>query len=155
MKRRVIIEGILILVISLVVMTEGFRLITHKVPHILYDRIGPGYYIFILGIALMVTLVFYFIPNYRKSLSQKKVAVNNKMGTRAMSIFGVFTSYIFLVHIVGYLASTIFFFLLEFRICGVKSWRMNVILTFALTIAYYIIFVKYCDMIFPKGAVFR
>lgn len=155
MKRTVLIEGILLLVIGLVSAGEGMHLIVDKDPNIIYDMIGPGYYVLLLSIALMATGVVHLIVNYRKRLIMEKVEVTGEMRRRMISIVAVMAIYTFLIGITGYLVATIVFFLLEFRVIGIKSWRLNVILTILLTAVYYIVFIRYCDMVFPRGILLR
>jgi hypothetical protein len=151
MKMRVLIEATSIMVFSFVAMAEGLRLIVHKDPHVLYDPLGPGFYIFALSVGLMTVGVFHFIVNYRKSTRPQKVPVSKDMRRQMFSSVMVLAIYIFLIDFAGYLLATLIFNFVELRIAGVKSWGANSILTLILTIAYYVIFVKYCGIAFPKG----
>ena len=151
MNIKILIEGILVMVFSLVAMVEGLRLILYKDPYILYDPIGPGSYILSLSFGLMAVAIVHFMGNYRKFPGIGKGVANKEMRTQLFSSIGVLAIYILFVNFIGYLVATLIFFLLELRIAGVKSWRTNVILTLGLTIAYYVIFVKICAMVFPKG----
>jgi putative tricarboxylic transport membrane protein len=154
MNLKILIEGILVLVFGLVAMIEGLRLILYRDPYVLYDPLGPGIYILVLSLGLMAVSVFHFAINYRKFPGMRKVAASKKMRVQLFSSIGILALYILLVHFVGYVVATLTFFFLELRVSGVKSWRTNVILTLVLTIVYYVIFVKFCDMVFPKGLLF-
>jgi putative tricarboxylic transport membrane protein len=59
--------------------------------------------------------------------------------------------YILLIDIIGYLIATPLFFLMEFRLAGITSWRRNIILTVIVSAVYYFVFVEYCSMVFPRG----
>lgn len=154
MNPKVFIEGILVLVFSLVTMMEGLRLIIHKDPYVLYDPLGPGVYILVLSLGLMAVGIVHFIVNYRKFPGGRKVAASKEMRIQLFSSIGILALYILLVDFVGYLVASLTFFFLELRVAGVKSWRTNVILTLILTTIYYVIFVKFCDMVFPQGILF-
>jgi putative tricarboxylic transport membrane protein len=154
MNLKALIEGTLVLVFGLVAMLEGLRLITRKDPYVLYDPLGPGVYILVLSLGLMAVSVFHFVANHRKSPGKGKVAASKKMRIQLFSSIGILVLYILLVQFVGYVVATLTFFFLELRVSGVKSWRNNVILTLMFTVVYYFIFVKFCDMIFPKGLLF-
>jgi hypothetical protein len=143
MRMRVLIEGALILVFSLVAMVEGLRLIVHRDPYILYDPLGPGFYIFAVSAGLMMAGVVYLIVNYRKSPNAEKVPVSKEMRRHLFSSVVVLGIYIFLIHFVGYLVATLIFNFMEFRIAGVKSWGANFILSLIFTLSYYVIFVKF------------
>jgi len=149
-----LIEGTLIMVFSLVAMAEGLRLIVHKDPYMLYDPLGPGFYIFALSAGLMTVGVVHLIVNYRKSPSAEKVSVSKEMRRHLFSSIMVLAIYILLIDFAGYLVATLIFNFVELKIAGVKSWGANFILTLILTIGYYVIFVKCCEMVFPRGILF-
>src|SRR4030042_3314136 len=154
LKIRFQIEGILFLAIAFMCLIEGFRLILYKDPVILYDALGPGHYILVLGLALLATAGAYIIDNYKKPIKEKVVMINKSMRIRMISMTVVLIIYAFLINILGYLLVTFFFFLTEFRIVGIKSWRLNLILAIVLTALYYMIFVEYAKVVFPKGIFF-
>jgi hypothetical protein len=154
MSRTVLIEVILLLIISLISIIEALRLIIQRDPQILYDEVGPGFYVLFLGIVLMSTAVVHLTVNYRKNIGMEKVAINKQMRMRVIGMLVALAIYTCLLDIAGYLVSSATFFLLVFRIIGVKYWITNVILTFVLTALYYIVFVKYCNIIFPRGIFF-
>lgn len=153
MRRKVLIEGISLLLVSLVSLTEGLHLISTRSPQKVHDVLGPGFYILLLSIALMITGIVHLV-NYRKDLSTEKVTVNRQMRMRIVSMMGVLAIYIFLINIIGYLLASLVFFLLVFKVVGIKSWRTNFFLTLFLTAGYYIVFVQLCNIIFPKGIIF-
>ena len=155
MKRTLWIEGLLFLVVSIATMAEGLRLVLYKNPKTLHDVLGPGYYILVLGIGMMATGVVYVIGNYKRLPGFEKAAVPTGKRMRMMSLVAVCAIYIFLIGIAGYLVATLVFFLLAFRAAGIKSWPFNFALTLILTAAYYLVFVQYCEMIFPRGIFFR
>jgi hypothetical protein len=155
MKRTVLIEGTLFLVLGLAGMAEGLRLVIHKDPHTLYDPLGPGLYIIVIGIGLMTLGVVHLLVNYGKLSTMERVPVDKKMKIRVMSTVAACAIYIFLISIVGYLLATILFFFLEFRIERIKSWPLVVVLSLVLSGFYYLVFVQYCNMVFPRGIIFR
>jgi hypothetical protein len=150
-----LIEGILFFAIGLVGIFEGIRLTGQRNPQIIYDVLGPGYYIIYLGSALMATGLIHLIVNYRKNLRIEQVAVRAIMKIKVILVVLVMVLYVFLIYITGYLIATIVFFFLTFWIMGVKPWRTTVMMTAALSAVYYIIFIKYLNMIFPYGIFFK
>jgi len=154
MNLKVFIEALLLLVFSLVAMVEGVRLVIYKDPYVLYDPLGPGIYILVLALGVMATSVVHFVVNYRRVPSFERVTTSKEMRVQLFSSIGILALYILLVDFVGYLVATLTFFFLQLRVAGVKSWRTNVILTLMLTALYYLIFVKFCDVVFPKGILF-
>ncbi len=155
MKKKVFIEGILLLAIGLLGLVEGVRLVTHRDPKTAYDILGPGFYILFLAIAWIAIGIIHLAVNYRKSFDMKMAAVGKEMRIRMIYMVLVFALYIFLIDIVGYIAASVIFFFLEFRAVGIKRWLTNAMLTSGLTITYYIVFVHYCSMVFPRGIFFK
>lgn len=141
----------MLLVISFIGLTEAIRLISNLDPTMVYDSIGPGYYILFISLALMITGVVHIAVNYKKISSAAKVKVDAVLRRRLISMILVLVFYTLAMDFLGYLISTFLFFLLEFRIGGIQSWRTNIILTIVLTTSYYVVFVKYFNMVFPRG----
>ena len=151
---KALIEGILVIVFSLVATIEGCRLIIYSDPRILRDPIGPGFYVLALSIGLMAIGIVRLIVNYRKFPGIEKVAVSRAMRIKVFSSVIVLAIYIFLIDFAGYLVGTLVFYSLELRVVGVKSWHINFILALILTIVYYVVFVVLCGMVFPRGILF-
>jgi len=154
MKIATLIEGVLLVVLGLVALEGGLRLIIYKDAHVLYDPMGPGPYITAVGVGLMTIGVVYLVRNYRKPSTMDGVPVDSKTRIRIMSTIAACALYIFLIRIIGYLLATIIFFFLEFRIEGNKSWPLVVVLSLILSAFYYLIFVQWCSLVFPRGIFF-
>jgi hypothetical protein len=151
----VLIEGILIIVFGLISTAEGLRLIIDKDPYVLYDSLGPGSYVLVLGISLIILGIVHIMINYRKLPKMESVEIGKGMRIQMLSTIIVLAIYTYLIGIVGYLIATLVFFLSEFRVVGIKSWRNNLILTLILTVIYYAVFIEFCGMVFPRGILFK
>jgi hypothetical protein len=156
MKIKELIEGLLILFISFICLAESLRLIRGLDPKKISDVLGPGYYIFSLGVFLMMIGLTYLFMHYREALRMKKGSSTQeltlrKMNMKVVHMVLVFVIYILLTHTVGYFASTLLFFFLEFRLAGVRSWKSNVLLTSIVTVVFYLVFIHYCQIVFPRG----
>jgi drug/metabolite transporter (DMT)-like permease len=154
MKKSVFIEGIFLLAFSLFGIAEGLRLVFERDPTVVYDMLGPGYYIVFLSVGLMAVGIAHLATNYRKAHEIQKDTMDKEMRTRLIGTVLAMVIYILFINYLGYIVASIVFFLTEFRIVGIKSWRINCILTICLTAVYYVVFVHYCDMIFPRGILF-
>lgn len=155
MKRRVWIEGLLLIGISIVSLIESLRLIIYKDPQTLYDVLGPGYYLLSISLGMMATGIAYIIAHLIKLPSiERKEEVNKEMRFRLYGSFVVCVLYLILINTLGYLVASFIFFILEFRILGIKSWPFNVLLSAFISVAYYFVFIKYCSMVFPRGLLF-
>ena len=155
MRIAVLAEGALLVVVSLVGLAEGLRLVIYKDPYTLYDPLGPGFYIIAISIGLMAIGIVHLLSRSKKVFTLKEMPVDKKMRIRMMSTVAACVIYIFLIRIIGYPLATILFFLLEFRIQGIKSWPWIVVLSLVLSALYYLVFVQYCSMVFPRGIFVR
>jgi hypothetical protein len=133
---------------------EGYRLVTHRDPHVHYDPLGPGFYVIAVSIGLMAIGVLHLAYNYGKLPAREEAPVDRRLRIRMISSILSCAAYIFLMSTIGYLLATLIYFLIEFRVEGVKSWRTVVILSLVLAASYYIVFVRLCEMVFPRGILF-
>ena len=87
-----------LLVFSLVAMSEAFRLIISKDPHVLYDPLGPGFYILFLSLGLFAAAIVHVAVNYKKSAQSQKTTEPGS-GARVLFSVGAMILYILLVRI--------------------------------------------------------
>jgi hypothetical protein len=149
MKRMRSIEGGVLLIVGLITLVEGLRLVEGGDPNAITDVLGPGYYDCFLGDV-----------SYAGVIKMKSDGLNSAIRIQginraALYMVLVFFLYIVLIDILGYLIPTLLFFLLEFWLAGVKSWKTNVALTLIVTFVFYAIFIRYCRIVFPDGLLFR
>ena len=149
-NRKTLIETMIMAAFGLVTMVEALRLIIYKDPYVLYDPIGPGFYVLALSVGVLSVGVVHFAANYRKGSIVADAAARGRGMRQLFSSIIVLALYLLLINFVGYLIATLLFFLLQFRVTGVKSWRTNIILTLLFTAVYYVIFVRLCEMVFPR-----
>jgi putative tricarboxylic transport membrane protein len=131
---------------------EGFRLITMKRVQV-YDVLGPGKYNLGLGVVLIILGLLYLISHRRKRFVEEK-AVDKGSRKKMINMIVVLALYSLLINVTGYLLASLVFFVLMFRIVGFKSWLFTGGLSIGISISYYIIFVRWLSMVFPKGILF-
>ena len=150
--RTSIIEGVLIWFLILASLYEGFRLTFYKDAFTLFDAVGPGPIILALAFIMIIASFFHFIPNIRKPpRMDREEATSKEMKIKVCSMIAVCMIYIFLISILGYLFATILFFLMAFRVEKIKSWRLNLVLTVVFALGFYLLFIEYAGMVFPRG----
>jgi hypothetical protein len=159
MKKLFWTEGLVLSGIGFVALVEGIRLVKKVDPDAISDVLGPGYYIFCLGVFLAVTGLAHLLSQYGKSVPVKKEEVHQEPGFEKINwivfyMMGTFLVYILFINLFGYLGPTFFFFLFEFRLAGVKSWKRNIVVTSVVTAVFYLIFIQYCRIVFPPGLFF-
>jgi len=152
-NRRVWIEGFILVAISLVSLAESLRLISYEDPQLVTDLLGPGYYLLLMSIGMLVTGVVH-IYHHRKERSMTKEETSKEMRIRLMGSFVACVIYLILINTIGYSTATFVFFVLMFRIVGIRSWPYNFVLSAFLSVVFYFVFVKFCNMIFPRGILF-
>ncbi len=155
MNRKVLIEGALFLFLSCLGIVEGLRLQSQGDAQAIQGPIGPGAYVLFPSLLLMITGFVYLFRNYRKRKALNGIKEKTGRKVRVFGIILVLGLYVFLMDVCGYLLASVVFFLLEFRIVGIQSWTKIAILTGLVVAVYYIVFVEFCSMSFPRGMLFR
>jgi hypothetical protein len=155
MGKRIFIEGILLLSVGLAGVAEGLRIARLPQDVHIQDAVGPGFYLFFLGLLLLAVGVAHITVNYKKTATGEKIEADKKMRIKMLLMTATLGAYILIIDVVGYLAASFLFFLLEFRIVEIKSWSKNIISSIALTAFYYVVFVRFCDMVFPVPVFLR
>ena len=154
MNRKVLFEGIFLLSMSLVGLAEAYRMISDRDPYIVHGAVEPGIYVLVLSLVLVGVSIAH-LAVHRKEPSGLRLDTSPELRNRVLLIVALFALYIVLIPFVGYTISTLVFLLLEFRVMGVRSWRYDVALTVGLTVAFYFIFVEYCQVVFSRHALFQ
>jgi MFS family permease len=151
LNKKVLVEGILLFFLSLMGIAEGYRLIIEKDPYLVYGAFEPGVYILAFSFLLTVAGISHFMVHYKDSADILKKAVDKKLKIRMIVTVGIFAAYIMLIPIISYPIATFLFFVFEFRVIGVKPWRFCFLLALIMAICCYFIFIKYCNVVFPRG----
>jgi hypothetical protein len=158
--KALLIEVFVVVIVGVFSISEGIRLVLAGKLH-KYDILGPGFYIVGLGAVLIIAGLIYFLSERKKAFGiEEKTAVRQSTGkseyTKMMiSMIVVMVAYIFLMSLTGYLFASLVFFLLINRIAGFRSWLTNLGVTVLMTASFYLIFVVWMGMIFPRGLLFN
>ena len=152
-NKGVWVEGLLLTAISVVGVAESIRLVLYHDPGLLSDWLGPGYYLLAISLGLMITGVAYIYKN-RTTPPAARQETGSEGRNRLIAAFATCALYLILIDLFGYLVATFVFFVLMFWIVGVESWIQKIVLACAMSGIFYIVFVKYCGMSFPRGIFF-
>lgn len=158
--KALLIEVFVVVIVGVFSISEGIRLVLAGKLH-KYDILGPGFYIVGLGAVLIIAGLIYFVSERKKAFGiEEKTAVRQSAGksgyTKMMiSMIVVMVAYIFLMSLTGYLFASFVFFLLINRIAGFRSWLTHLGVTVLMTASFYLVFVVWMGMIFPRGLLFN
>ena len=157
--KTLLIEVLVLVIVGVLSIIEGIRLcFARKIQ--MYDVLGPGLYNVGMGSILIIMGLVYFLSQRGKYLSaQKKSAEKDRGEDREykrmmISMIVVMIAYIFLMDLIGYLLASLVFFFLINRVAGFRSWLTNLGVTVLMTVSFYLIFVTWLGMIFPRGLLF-
>ena len=153
LNRTTLIDGLLFVVVGLVCMAEAYRLNGAQDTHLLHQELAPGFYIFLLGFVLATGGAAHLLLASR-STDAGRASSTTPMKIRLAGTFAALVGYALLLELVGYLIASMAFFLVLFRIFGVRSWLTNLILSAAFGGVFYLLFVHYLTVIFPRGLLF-
>ena len=149
-----VLEGIVLLTISLIGVLQGIYLVRNTDPFALYDKIGPGRSLVFVSLLLMGAVIVYLIRHTHISAGQtQRVSWRGATGNVGR-VTGLVVAYIVLIDVVSLLPATVVFLLVIFRLLGVKSWLQSSILSVALSISIYLLFVRALHMELPGGLFF-
>ncbi|MHB9098940.1 MAG: tripartite tricarboxylate transporter TctB family protein [Syntrophales bacterium] len=154
MRKAVLIEGIVMSALASFGILEAIYIMFHKDPNTVAELVGPGSYILILAVPLLLTGLFHIWREYRKGPTEIAPGFKQQIDGKLIGIFLITSAYIYLIGVIGYLFSSLIFFIFAFKLSGVERWRNNLIISFVLSGLYYVIFVKMCDLIFPRSIFF-
>ena len=154
-KRGFLIEGLIITLLGALGVFEGVRLIG-KVQ-IRAEPIGPAWYVIFVSAILLTCGLVYAIKELARFAKEKRIPPREEpagehpsLGAGGIIIpAGVFTAYIFLLPILGYIISTLLFFPLALRTFGEKSWIKCVLISVVLTAVFYIGFARVAEVVLP------
>lgn len=157
--RTLFIELLLIVIVGVLSIGDGIRLIL-KQDLQTHDVLGPGFYSVGLGAILVIAGLVHFLTERGKAVSVKNKplvgqSAEKKEFTKMMiSMVVVMIAYILLMDLVGYLLASVVFFLLINRIVGFRSWLSNMGISVLMTAVFYLVFVSWLGIVFPRGLIF-
>jgi putative tricarboxylic transport membrane protein len=154
MNAKSLIEGMIFTGIGLVGLFEGIRTNIKRNPAVVQDPLGADGYLIMIGVALIIAGIVHFIVNFQKQIDKKEEAlINDENKAQLRMVVHIFSSlvvYCVLIYFIGYLVSTLIFFLLMFYIFKFKPY-VNAILSVALAVIFYVLFEYLLTMSFPSG----
>lgn len=154
-KRLVLTESLVISMMGVVGVFEGVRLLG-KVQ-IQAEPIGPAWYVIFVSGFLLACGLIYAVKEMTRFAEEKRIPFGEEsagepspLGVGGIIIpAGVFTAYIFLLPILGYVISTLLFFPFALRTFGEKSWIRSILISVILTAVFYVGFARVAEVVLP------
>ncbi len=119
-------EGLVVTVIGIVGVIEGFRL--NRVSAAAEEAYGPGWYLFLLSLILIICGLYYLSATFKKI--NKKTEAEEAFSLYGPATFAIIAMcfYSFLLPYIGYFLSTAAFLLAATRFFGEQSWVKSTLL---------------------------
>lgn len=154
MKRTLIVECLALVAIGALGLVGGIGAYLRADARTQSSLMQPGVYVTAIAAALVVTaLVYGFLGLRRLRKPGSNVEPEQEEGN-ARAVWMVYAGVVLygvLISIAGYVIATVLFLAAQFRILGVASWPRIAVLTAIVTVVFYVLFVHYGEMVFPRG----
>ncbi|MCL4768067.1 MAG: tripartite tricarboxylate transporter TctB family protein [Hyphomicrobiaceae bacterium] len=145
------VEALVIAAIGIAGIVESIRVVHYRMPGAIVDMLGPGYYIAFVSVGLLVSGAVYVFRHRHDELPPEPP---KEIKTRLIGTYAAYAAYALLIYLVGFGIATLLFFLMIFRVFGIRSWRTIVALSIVLGLIWHLGFGKLADMSFPAGILF-
>ena len=111
-------EGLILTVIGIIGVVEGFRL--NRISAEADEAFGPGWYLLILSVILMICGLYYLASTFKKVNEKKETSLSWK-GPASFCILAMIF-YSLLLPYIGYFIGTAAFVFVATRLFGEQSW---------------------------------
>ncbi len=118
------IEGILLAGLALLGIREGLRL--RSIASHGSDVVGPGWYVFIISVILLAGAGVYLFVNLRRQKIAWPRGISVRLGPASWAM-GTLALYTAIIPYTGYAIGSGLFFILTFRVFGVKTWVWSIV----------------------------
>lgn len=157
MRTRLMMECAVLVAIGALGIVGGIGAYLRSDARTQSSLLQPGMYVVVIAAALVATALAYGLLGLRRAGSPPApptAAADAEEGPAVWLVYAAIVSYGALIPLLGYVPATLLFLAAEFRLLGVRSWPRNLALTLATSAAFYVLFVHYGEMVFPRGVFF-
>jgi len=140
-------EGLVVTIIGIVGVIEGFRL--NRISAEAEEAYGPGWYLLLLSLILIACGLYFLVSTFKK-INKKTEAEEafSLYGPATFAIVGM-CFYSFLLPYIGYFLSTAAFLLAATRFFGEPSWVKSTLLAGVSGAVFWVIFVYLAQIPMP------
>ena len=129
-------------VVSVVYLLGALQIST---PEGQYAAVGPGAFPLAIGLGLVCCSLW---MGLRPDRGPRVVVVDWRAGALSAAVFLI---YLILLDVVGYLAATAPFIMIESRLLGSRAWKRDLIVSVAITASVYALFQLVLGFRLPTG----
>lgn len=153
----IVLLGVAFLVFGAASMWDSHRITMAERSRGVFDLIGPDYYLLTIGVLLIVMaffLVFQGAAQMRAQRAGGAVSAGEPdagLGWRHLWLAITLFAYVLLIPLIGYPIATFLLFFSLFTVMGVERWTTIVLSSLVLAVVFFVVFVIFADMPFPKG----
>ncbi len=145
MSKGLLIETSTLMGLAALGIYDGARLLRIDVPH---DSLGPGGYLFIISIIIAICSLINLWVNYQQGPTGEGKHISFEIGQVGQSVI-LYISYSIAVPFLGYLLSSIIFFVLMMRIFGETSWIKTIVFGLVFAAVFKIVFISLMGIPMP------
>jgi len=152
LKRTLVIECAALLAIGALGLWGGLSAYLRSDARTQSSLLQPGVYVCVLAVALVVTALVYGALSWRRLRASRESRADDAGAAGHVGlVYAAIVIYGLVLPVLGYVLATVLFLAAEFRLLGVRSWVRIALLTVVTTVAFYVLFVHYGEMVFPRG----
>lgn len=145
--RVYLIEGLLLVVLSLIGLTEGLSIC----KRVAFQRepLTAGWYLVGVSAVLLVCSVAHLVVEWRRARTAPDIKeLRSGLG---MGVWGIMVGYAFLVPLFGYPLATLLFFTAVFYLLNIRPWVKAGLVGLMFTVGFYLAFVWLANVLLPSG----
>ena len=146
MDKGSLIESLFLISLAAVGIREGIRLL--GIPLLFRDIIGPGWYILVMSVLLLICAISYLLKNLKQPVITREGSLFSHLGP-AGKVSVVFGLYIAVVSFIGYAISTFLFFIIILHASGEKSWIKCLVIGMAVALIFKLAFFNLAGIPLP------
>jgi putative tricarboxylic transport membrane protein len=139
-------EGLILTAIGIVGLVEGLRL--NRISAAAEEAYGPGWYLLLLSLILIVCGFSYLASTFKKRADRKAEASPFRFGPASFCILAMM-GYTVLLPYLGYLIGTAAFVFVATRLFGEQSWVKSTLIAGISGAAFWLVFIYLAEIPMP------
>ncbi len=144
------VESLVLLALSALGVVQSIDLIIHPDPVALYDEVGPGRFVLVASLLLLIAAAVHLLRARRRPPAGAPAA-SGPARQGVVRTTGSLIVCVALMDLLGFVPATLLFLFLLFTFSGQRSWLRNALLAIVYVAVIYVVFVQVFNMELPRG----